>query len=469
MTEAKIDRQAFITSDRGGLLDKYQVSNVSIGTGTYGSVIKAEDKVTKVVRACKGMKRSNIKNEARFREEIAIMKRMDHPNIVRLFETFEDHKNIYLILELCSGGELFDAIVSSGFLNEKEASKLVRQILSAIFYMHTNGIMHRDLKPENFLFATKEKGSTLKVIDFGLGAKFNPGDYMTTKAGTPYYVSPQVLKGKYNEKCDVWSAGVIGFILMSGYPPFYGEKDAEILAKVRKGAFSFPTEEDDGVKFTASAEDLLSKMLAIDETKRLSAEQALEHKWLHQALKADGTVKVNAKAMSNLKNWASQQRFKKIALTAIATQLNEVEIKSLKDTFQLLDANGDGSLTLDEVKSGCEKHQVTLPDGFEEIFKQLDSDGSGQVDYTEFIAATMDEAMSRREDLLWAAFRVFDIDGDGSITMDELSKVISNVDAKELPTTDAAELEALMKKYDTDGNGVIDFEEFKAMMQDRGD
>lgn len=459
----KIDRAAFIMSDRGGLLDCYEVETKAMGTGTYGSVVKAVNKSTKVIRACKAMARKNIKNEARFREEIALMKQMDHPNIIRLFETFEDHKNIYLILEICTGGELFDTIVKNGYLTEKAGAILVQQMLAAIYYMHDHKIMHRDLKPENFLFSNKQEDSPLKVIDFGLGAKFEKGDKMATKAGTPYYVAPQVLKGAYNEKCDIWSTGVIMFILLSGYPPFYGEKDAEILAKVRKGKFSFPTEADDGVEFSAAAKDLITKMLTYDEDQRPSAQTCLGHKWLANVGEAKD-AKVNAKAISNLKSWHNTQRFKKVALTAIATQLNEQEIGSLKQTFHLLDKNGDGTLTLDEIKTGCKKHKVNLPANFDEIFASIDSDGSGKIDYTEFIAATMETSLQHRDDLLWAAFRVFDIDNDGKITIEELGKVLRSDDVSNV-NGDAEKLKALIAEFDSNKDGCIDFEEFKEMMK----
>ncbi|CAD7954364.1 unnamed protein product [Amoebophrya sp. A120] len=466
-----IDRQAFITSDRqGGLLEWYEVETKAMGTGTYGSVVKAVEKKTKTVRACKAMARKNIKNEKRFREEIDLMKRLDHPNIIRLFETFEDHKNIYLILELCTGGELFDAIVSAGFLMEKDGAVLIKQMLAAIYYLHENKIMHRDLKPENFLFYNKEKGAPLKVIDFGLGAKFEKGDRMTTKAGTPYYVAPQVLKGDYNEKCDIWSIGVIMFILLSGYPPFYGEKDSEILQKVRKGKFSFPTEAEDGVEFSGGAKDLITKMLTYAEDDRMSAQAALEHKWFTDVgTTAQTEGKVSNKAMVNLKSWHGTQRIKKIALTAIATSLTEAEIGNLKETFQTLDKNGDGTLTLEEVKNGCKKQNVPLPANFEEIFASIDSDGSGKIDYTEFIAATMETNLHHREDLLWSAFRVFDIDGDGKITLDELARVVKGDGGlqENLPKKELDKIADLMKEYDTNKDGCIDFDEFREMMRDQ--
>jgi len=199
-------------------------------------------------------------------------------------------------------------------------------------------------------------------------------------------------------------------------------------------------------------------MLAYDEDKRFSAQQCLQHKWLTN-MSDDGAanVTVNPKAIQNLKMWHGTQRFKKVALTAIATQLSEAEIKTLKDTFQALDKNGDGTLTLDEVQKGCKQHKVALPANFEEVFKSIDSDGSGRIDWTEFVASTMDKSMQNREDLLWAAFRVFDTDGNGQITRDELGKVLGNMDGVMDPEE--------FGKIDLDGNGVIDFEEFKEMMR----
>mmetsp|Transcript_19273 Transcript_19273/g.48217 ORF Transcript_19273/g.48217 Transcript_19273/m.48217 type:complete len:473 (+) Transcript_19273:418-1836(+) len=462
----KFNLSSFILNDRpGGLLQYYEVETKAMGTGTYGSVVKAVEKHTKLVRACKAMAKKNIKNERRFREEIKLMKAMDHPNIIRLYETFEDHKNIYLILEMCTGGELFDAIVKAGFLTEKEAAVLIKQMTSALYYLHENKIMHRDLKPENFLFYNKEKGAPLKVIDFGLGAKFEPGDRMTTKAGTPYYVAPQVLKGDYNEKCDIWSCGVIMFILLSGFPPFYGEKDSEILAKVRKGKFSFPTEAEDGVEFSAAAKDLITKMLIYSEDERPTAKTCLEHKWFTE-VGSQSEAKVSNTAMVNLKSWHGTQRIKKIVLTVIATSLTENEIKTLKETFLALDKNGDGTLTLDEVKSGCAKHNVPLPNNFSDIFGSIDTDGSGVINYTEFIAATMDTNQLHREDLLWSAFRVFDRDGDGKITQEELKTVLGGENLQTgLPPSELQKIGELMQEFDTNKDGVIDFEEFCAMMK----
>ncbi|EER07958.1 calcium-dependent protein kinase, putative, partial [Perkinsus marinus ATCC 50983] len=171
-------------------------------------------------------------------------------------------------MELCTGGELFDRIIEVGHFTEVQAAIIMQQILRAIYYMHENHIMHRDLKPENFLFSTKEplEKSCLKIIDFGLSTKFGKDDIMTTKAGTPYYVAPQVLAGKYDESCDLWSCGVIMYILLCGYPPFYGETDADVLTKVRLGNYTFNASDWKGI--SEDAKDLIRKLLKINPRDR---------------------------------------------------------------------------------------------------------------------------------------------------------------------------------------------------------
>ena len=204
----------------------------------------------------------------RFKQEITILQTLDHPNVLKLFEYFEDEKNVYLVTEACRGGELFDRIIENEFFSEQTAAKIFKQIMQSINYCHNMGIAHRDLKPENFLFETKDQDSELKIIDFGLSKIINPQgmqmdtgltagkgkdkrskelDRMNTRAGTPNYISPEVLAGNYSIECDCWSAGCILYILLCGYPPFYGDDDQEILQMVAKGKFDFDGEEWDEI------------------------------------------------------------------------------------------------------------------------------------------------------------------------------------------------------------------------------
>eukprot|EP00434_Breviolum_minutum_P039040 symbB.v1.2.034646.t1/scaffold4504.1/size42116/2 len=196
---------------------------------------------TKQKRAVKALSKTQMKNIEKFKEEIRIMQLMDHPNIIKLYEAFEDKVKVYLVMELCSGGELFDRIIELGHFTEVQAAIVMQQMFRAVYYMHQRKLCHRDLKPENFLFATKEKieKTHLKIIDFGLAYEFKDDVPMTTKAGTPFYVAPQVLEGKYDQAADLWSCGVIMYVLLCGYPPFWGDTDKKVLQKVSKGSFSF--------------------------------------------------------------------------------------------------------------------------------------------------------------------------------------------------------------------------------------
>merc|ERR1719291_1578291 len=291
-----------------------------------------------------------MKNVDRFKQEIAIMKMMDHPNIIKLYETFEDHRNIYLVMEICAGGELFDKIIESGHFTEVQAAVLMQQIIRAIYYMHENQVCHRDLKPENFLFMTKDpiEKNLLKIIDFGLSCQFEANQVLTTKAGTPYYVAPQVLAGKYDQMSDLWSCGVIMYVMLCGYPPFFGETDAEVLSKVRLGNFSFNAA--DWKNVSEDAKNLIRLLLKMNPRDRYTAEQTLNHEWIANKAPKAKNISLQSSLVDKLRNFRSQNKLKKAALHIIAGQLNETEIKSLRETFMALDANGDGQLTVAEMK-----------------------------------------------------------------------------------------------------------------------
>eukprot|EP00439_Symbiodinium_sp_Y106_P050199 s2807_g6.t1 len=275
-----LSRAQLILNHSGDVRDIYKIEARKLGEGTYGSVSSAVHKQTGVVRAIKTMPKGQMKNLARFKQEVAIMKVMDHPNIIKLFETFEDRRHIYLVMELCSGGELFDRIIEAGHFRESDGAIVVSHILHAIFYMHKMDVCHRDLKPENFLFLTKDSidKNILKLIDFGLSSPASDGKVMSTKAGTPYYVAPQVLQGKYDKSCDLWSCGVIMYTMLCGYPPFYGKTDHEVLHKVKSGSFTF--DQKDWKNVSDDAKALIRMLIKFDPAERYTAEQALQHEWI---------------------------------------------------------------------------------------------------------------------------------------------------------------------------------------------
>ncbi|CAK0824399.1 unnamed protein product, partial [Prorocentrum cordatum] len=458
-----MSKAQFIIDNKGKIFDYYDLEKKKIGEGSYGSVCKGKHKrMGGLERAIKTISKTQMKNLDRFHQEIAIMKMMDHPNIIKLHETFEDHRNIYLVMELCKGGELFDRIIEVGSFNEGQAANLMQQIIRAIY--PRNHICHRDLKPENFLFMTRESISRnlLKIIDFGLSCEFKHGQVLTTKAGTPYYVAPQVLTGKYDHMSDLWSCGVIMFVMLCGYPPFFGDTDAEVLSKVRLGNFTFNA--TDWKNISDDAKGLIRSLLKMNPKDRFTAEQCLNHVWIKDKAPKAKNVPISNNFVDNLRGFRSQNKLKKAALHIIAGELSDSQIKNLRETFQALDQNGDGLLTSAEMKLGLEKAGLAdIPADLQDIMKNVDADGSGVIDYTEFLAATLDKKQYMQEDMIWRAFAVFDKDGDGNISIDELRQVLKEPDVNQMVGGQTAE--EIIAQVDTDKDGSIAFEEFCKMMR----
>ena len=327
-------RETFVGKIEGKLLDYYDVVK-QLGKGGYGKVYEVKNKQTGELRACKHLSKLNINNLEKFKREIAIMQKMDHPNIIKLYEVFESDRSLYIIMEECKGGEIFDRIIehiqNGEMYSEKDASIIFQQVMSSIQYCHNHKICHRDLKPENLLYLNEgsEKDNRLKVIDFGLSQSI---DKLKTKVGTAYYVSPEILEGKYTELCDIWSAGVILYILLSGDPPFNGPSDAAIYKKISEKKFNFP--EKKWRNISNDAKDLICHML-VPEKERYTAEDVLKHPWFKNADNKNlSELEFDAKLFMNFKNTTEM---KKISLMFIASRLDENEINNLKNVFMAFD------------------------------------------------------------------------------------------------------------------------------------
>jgi len=259
--------------------DKYTMKDV-LGTGAFSQVRLAESKeqpgrlfAIKVIdkKALKG-KEDSLENEIR------VLRRLDHPNVVKLLEAYESKASVYLVMELVTGGELFDRIVEKGSYTEKDAADLIKQVLSAVAYMHSEGVVHRDLKPENLLYHSSDEDSKIMISDFGL-SKMEDSGIMATACGTPGYVAPEVLAQKpYGKAVDVWSIGVISYILLCGYPPFYDENDANLFAQILKGEFEFDSPYWDDI--SSEAKEFIRQLMCVDVDRRLSCESALQHAWI---------------------------------------------------------------------------------------------------------------------------------------------------------------------------------------------
>jgi len=438
--------------------DLYHLSKKELGSGAFGVVLRCVHRQTKQERACKVIAKNKIKNITHFKDEIAILQKLDHPHILKLYEYFEDAKNFYLVTEMCRGGEVFDKIIEKEHFSEVEAAKLFRQMLRGINYCHSHNIAHRDLKPENFLYETSEEDSDIKIIDFGLSKIFTPGKggkitKMKTKAGTPYYISPEVIAGNYDQSCDMWSVGCILYTLLVGYPPFCGDDDQEILGLVVKAKYDFDGPEWKTI--SAEAKDLIKKLIVRPE-RRLSATEALEHKWMKKNCKDTKLSSKNLERFSRVGRLPKLNKMQQAALTAIAIQSSPDDVRNLKEIFMSLDTNGDGSLSFREIEDGLRR--LALPNK-EQILAHLrdaDTDLSGSIDYTEFLAATMDPEQYLRPEYLQAAFDMFDTDGSGSIDVKEATKFFTGGDREAV--------QEVIREIDINGDGEIDFAEFSLMM-----
>jgi calcium/calmodulin-dependent protein kinase I len=294
-------------SIRTPVADHYDVLE-DLGKGGFAIVRKAKSKKTGELVAIKFVDKKTVSGNPEdlqcLRREIAIMTQLSHPNVLRLYEVFETPAEVIMVMELVTGGELFYKIVERGSFSEADASNIVHQLVLGVGYMHDQKIAHRDLKPENLLCGGEDRNIQIKIADFGLSKAFTAGDPLKTACGTPDYAAPEVLAstGEYSDAVDLWAVGVITYVLLCGYPPFYANSIPELFEQIKNAQFDFPPEEWSTV--SEHAKDFIRKLLVTDPKARLSAKQAAEHPWLHAADARSG----GAINMQKMKDYATKRK-----------------------------------------------------------------------------------------------------------------------------------------------------------------
>ncbi|KZV58472.1 Phosphoenolpyruvate carboxylase-related kinase 1 isoform 1 [Dorcoceras hygrometricum] len=276
------------------ILDAHKIANLSdqyslgehLGWGQFGIIRECIDKFSGEVLACKSISKDRLVTQEDVRSiklEIEIMSTLSgHPNVVDLKAVYEEEDYVHLVMELCAGGELFHKLEKHGRFSEYEARVLFRHLMQVVVYCHDKGVVHRDLKPENILLATKSSSSPIKLADFGLATYIKPGQKLHGTVGSPFYIAPEVLAGGYDQAADVWSAGVILYILLSGIPPFWGKTKSRIFDAVRAADLRFQSNPWDFI--SDSAKQLIKGMLCRDTSNRLTAQQVLDHSWVKNTM-----------------------------------------------------------------------------------------------------------------------------------------------------------------------------------------
>ena len=467
--------EKIISRNQNNLTEIYNVEK-QLGEGGYGRVFLVRHKKMNLLRAMKMISVNSKNEEEQTDEEIDLLKQLDHPNIVKLFEYFSDKDKYYLITEYCKGGDLFDLIKKKRKFSEMSAAYIMYQIFRALFYCHsTHHLMHRDIKPENIVvFKENNTGEDLygvKLIDFGIAKIFNKLDKNKEQKikGSLNYMAPEVIKRNYDEKCDIWSCGVILYILVIGTYPFNGNDKNEILYNIEHGNYTFP--ESFIQNSSPQIRDLIQQCLKVNPSSRISAKQALEHPFFELYEIKEFFINVTEsflnKTINNIKNYKIKNSLQELTFTYLVHNYpNQYEITLLYRVFNKFNICNDGKLTKDELKNGLMKYlfkgKTSREDSEKEtniIFEKLDWNNNGYIECEEFVRAGIDKRLLKSEKVLRFTFDYLDKNKNGKISIDELIEVFGVVSQE-----DENQMIELVKSIDKDLDGQISFYEFYAMM-----
>ncbi|KAF3624180.1 Calcium-dependent protein kinase 16, partial [Capsicum annuum] len=437
-----------------------------LGHGQFGYTYVATDKSSGDRVAVKRIEKNKMVLPIAVEDvkrEVKILKALaGHENVVQFYNSFEDENYVYIVMELCEGGELLDRILSKkdSRYTEKDAAIVVRQMLKVAAECHLHGLVHRDMKPENFLFKSSKADSPLKATDFGLSDFIRPGKKFQDIVGSAYYVAPEVLKRRSGPESDVWSIGVITYILLCGRRPFWDKTEDGIFKEVLRNKPDFRRKPWSNI--SNSAKDFVKKLLVKDPRARLTAAQALSHPWVREGGDAS-EIPLDISVLSNMRQFVKYSRLKQFALRALASTLDEEELADLRDQFSAIDVDKNGVISLEEMRQALAKD---LPWKMKEsrvleILQAIDSNTDGLVDFPEFVAATLHvHQLEEHNSTKWqqrsqAAFEKFDVDKDGFITPEELK----------MHTGLRGSVDPLLEEADIDKDGKISISEFRRLLR----
>ena len=469
-----LNNDVIVSDTHQDLLSVYEKVKL-LGEGSFGEVWLVRHKLLGKEFALKIIEKSPYSNVNQIINEINILKTLDHPNILKILEFHLENDKFYIVTDYCPEGELFNEIEKKRIFTEKETSFIIYQILQAVRYCHKMRIVHRDIKPENIMILDRESNGLLhvKLIDFGTAKLFAEGKKQKAIVGSSYYIAPEVIKGKYDEECDLWSIGVIMYIMLVGAPPFNGEEEDDILRSVASGKYDTTC-----AAYTAlsdNAKNLMTRLLTYNPAQRITAEEALSHPWFKTTEFAN-IYRVNTinpdlarNMMTNLEYYKSDNIIKCAVLAYLVHQnTNSKECINASYLFNEIDLNKDGKLEKNELESALLKYFNLTPEQASKkantIFINIDTDNNGFIESEEFIRACINPNIFTSENYLMAAFNYFDNDKNGSISVAEVeSKFYQS--AKNQNDNTKLQLKKMFDQIDVNKDGIISFDEFSYMIK----
>ena len=464
-----ISNKLFIDETNDNPSKKYEIL-AKLGSGSFGSVYLAKNKFTNEKVAMKQIKKSsaNLLSDGEITDEIEILKNLDHPDIVRIIESFNTKNSYILITEYCEGGELFDQVKNQ--LSETQIAVIFKQILSGLAYLHSNNIVHRDLKLENILIHEIEKSKTtgeelfnIKIIDFGTARIFDKKRNPQSIVGSSYYIAPEVLRQKYNKECDLWSVGVILYMFIVGHAPFDGCDDDEITTNIQRGVYR--KNDKRWIKASKEVKDLIQKLLTYRPSQRLSAIQALNHPWFKitdSNILYDNVPKGDViNCIKNLLTYNINNKLEELFLAYIIHNIpRNKDSKSAIKLFKLVNENKDGKLQKNELKKtllNFVTESFLIQNDFDEKFEMMDGNNKGYINYEEFLRACLNRKKILTDNILHYAFNYFDNEKSGFIKKNKMKRIFEN-------RIDNYVFQTIFDEIDLDKDGKINFDDFKNLL-----
>ena len=465
-----LSQELLVPKQKGNPSDKYIIGN-KIGSGSYGTVYEATNIIFKSKVAMKMIIKKENMNSVLINNEIDILKKMSHPNIVRIYEFYESVNCFYLINEYCDKGELYNYINKSN-LNEQQLAIIFYQVFSGLCYLHENNVLHRDIKPENILISKKEKDLNsdeiyfwIKIIDFGTAKIFEKGEKEKKVVGSAYYIAPEVLKQNYNEKCDTWSVGVILYMFLTGRAPFDGKTQDEIINSIKKKNY----DENNPKLLQRSPEvrDLISNLLNKKLESRFSAKEALNHEWFKKfngrKLFGNFSQEEIEPFINNLFNYSFNSKIQQFVIAFLVHNLPTTEkFTNILKLYRYFNELGDCKLTKEELIKGLSmfRKKEEVVQKVDTLFSLLDGDNNGFIEYEEFLRACVDKKEILTESNLKYAFKFLDHDGSGKLNVQKIVYSFMNKENKMFEISISKDI----SDFDEDGDGEINFKEFKKLM-----